>query len=60
VSAIWGQKHIQNNQKPIGKSILAYEFKKKKNYKPKVLRLLPSVWDIQKENHTLGYGFKNL
>jgi hypothetical protein len=25
---------------------------------PKVSRLLPNVCDFQKENHTLGYGFK--
>jgi hypothetical protein len=27
---------------------------------PKVSRLLPDVCDFQKENHTPGYGFKNL
>jgi hypothetical protein len=27
---------------------------------PKVSRLLSNVCDFQKENHTLGYGFKNL
>jgi hypothetical protein len=31
----------------------------KKICKPKVLRLLPNVCDLEKENHTLGYGFKN-
>jgi hypothetical protein len=33
---------------------------KKKIHVPKVLRLLPNVWDFQKENHTLGYGFQNI
>jgi hypothetical protein len=32
----------------------------KKIREPKVLRLLPNVCGFQKENHTLGYGFKNL
>jgi hypothetical protein len=38
------------------------DFKKSqgKNPQPKVLRLLPNVCDFQKENHTLGDGFKNL
>jgi hypothetical protein len=49
-------KHIQNNNKSIGKSIPALDFKnlKKKICKPKVLRLWQSVCDFQKENHTLG------
>jgi hypothetical protein len=36
------------------------EFKilKKKIHEPKVSRLLPNVCDLQKENHTLGYGSK--
>jgi hypothetical protein len=53
-------KHIQNNQKSIGKSIPAYGFKKisRKIRKPNVLRLMPNVGDFLKENHTLGYGFK--
>ncbi len=44
------------------KSIPAYGFKKSqaKNLQPKVWVLLASVCDFQKENHTLGYGFKNL
>ncbi len=31
-------------------------------FKISLTRLLPNVWDFQKENHTLGlgYGFKNL
>jgi hypothetical protein len=33
---------------------------KKEIRKPKVSRLLPDVCDFRKENHTLGYGFKNL
>ncbi len=58
-------KHIQNNQESIGKSIPTYGFlkSKKKIRKPKVWRFLPNVCDFQKENqenHTLGYGFKNL
>ncbi len=32
----------------------------KKIQEPKVSRLLPNVCDFQKENHTLGYGFKTL
>jgi hypothetical protein len=28
--------------------------------KTKVWRVLPNVCDFQKENHTLGYEFKNL
>jgi hypothetical protein len=55
-------KHIQNSQISIGKSILTYRFKNlnKKVREPKVSRLLPNVCDFQNENHTLGYGFKNL
>jgi hypothetical protein len=54
--------HIQNNQKPKGKSITGYDLKnlKEKIQELKVLRLLPNVCDFQKENHTLGYGFKNV
>ncbi len=33
---------------------------KKKIREPKVSRLLPNICDFQKENLTLGYGFKNL
>ncbi len=33
---------------------------KKKIQEPKVSRLLPNVCDLQKENHTLWYGYKNL
>jgi hypothetical protein len=33
---------------------------KKKIREPKVSRLLPTVCDFQNENHTLGYGLKNL
>jgi hypothetical protein len=33
---------------------------KKKIREPKVSRFLPNACDFQKENHTLGYGFKNL
>jgi hypothetical protein len=29
-----------------------------KNPQPKVSSFLPNVCDFQKENHTLGYGFK--
>jgi hypothetical protein len=50
-------KHIQNDQKSIGKSMPAYGFK---NLKKKIPSLLPNVCDFHKENHTLGYGFKNL
>ncbi len=51
-----------NNQKSTGKSISVYGFQKsqEKIRKPKVSRLLPNVCDFQKENHILGYGFKNL
>jgi hypothetical protein len=55
-------KHIQNNQKSMGNPNQPLDFKnlKKKTSKPKVSRLLPNVCDFQKENHILGYGFKNL
>jgi hypothetical protein len=33
---------------------------KKKIRGPKVSTLLPNVCDLQKENHTLGYGLENL
>jgi hypothetical protein len=33
---------------------------KKTIREPEISRLLPNVCDFQKENHTLGYGFKNL
>jgi hypothetical protein len=33
---------------------------KEKIREPKVSGLLSNVCDFQKENHTLGYGFKNL
>ncbi len=45
-------KHIQNNQKPIEKSIPAKKSVKQKS------RDFWTVWDFQKENHTLGNGFK--
>jgi hypothetical protein len=32
---------------------------KKQIREPKVSRLLPNVCNFQKENNTLGYGFKN-
>jgi hypothetical protein len=32
---------------------------KKKICKPKLSRLWPNICEFQKENHTLGYGFKN-
>ncbi len=38
-------------------------FKQKNDEKiceQKVSRLLPNVFDFPKENHTQGYGFKNL
>jgi hypothetical protein len=48
-------KHIQNNQKSIGKSIpMDFKNLKKKIREPEVSRLLPNVCDFQKENHTLG------
>jgi hypothetical protein len=55
-------KHIQNNQKSIGKSIPAYGFYKsqEKIQEPKDSRLMPNLCDFHKENHTLGYGFKSL
>jgi hypothetical protein len=55
-------KHIQNNQKSIGNPYQPMDFKnlKKKIREPKVSRLLPNVCDFQKENHTLGYGLKNI
>jgi hypothetical protein len=37
-----------------------FQIFKKKICESKVLRLLPNVCDFQKEDHTLGYGFKNL
>jgi hypothetical protein len=37
-----------------------FKILKKKIREPKALKLLPNVCDFQKENHTLGYGFKNL
>jgi hypothetical protein len=55
-------KHIENNQKSKGKSIQPMDFKnlKKKIREPKVSKLLPNVCEFQKENHTLGYGYKHL
>jgi hypothetical protein len=55
-------KHIQNNQKSIGKSIPAYGFEKsqEKNPQTKVSRFLLNFCDFLEENHTLAYGFKNL
>jgi hypothetical protein len=56
--------HIQNNPNPEENPYKPMDFRfnilylKKKNRKPKVSRLLPKVCDLQKENHTLGYGFK--
>jgi hypothetical protein len=50
-------KHIQNNQTSIRKSIPAYGFKKSQE---KILRAKSlDVCDFQKENHTLGFEFKN-
>jgi hypothetical protein len=59
------KKLIENNQKKSkGKSVryqhMDLKNLKKKMLEPKVSRLLPNVCDFQKENHTLGYGFKNL
>jgi hypothetical protein len=55
-------KQSQNNRKSIGNPYQPIDLKnlKQKICKPKVLRLLPSVCDFQKETGTLGYGFKNL
>jgi hypothetical protein len=33
---------------------------KKKSGGPKFSRVLPNVCDFPKENHTLGYGYKNI
>jgi hypothetical protein len=49
-------KQIQINQKFIEKSKIST----KKIREPKVLRLLSNVFDFQKENRTIEYGFKNL
>jgi hypothetical protein len=48
--------------KSIGKFIPAYGFLKsqEKNPRTKSLRLLLNVCYFQKENHALGYGFKNI
>jgi hypothetical protein len=51
-------KHIQNNQKSIGKSISAYGFEKSQEKNLRIRSL--DVCDFQKENQTLGHGFKNL
>jgi hypothetical protein len=32
----------------------------RKNLRTETLETLPNICDFQKENHTLGYGFKNL
>ncbi len=55
-------KHIQNNQKSIGKSTPAYGFKNLKKIirGPTVMRLLLNVWDFQKEKQILWYGCINL
>jgi hypothetical protein len=52
----------QSEQPKIQRKILPLDFKslEKKICEPKVSRLLPNVCDFRKENHTLGYGFKNL
>jgi hypothetical protein len=52
-------KHIQNNQKSTGKSIPAYGLKnlKKKICESKVFCQMFVI--SKKENHTVGYGFKN-
>jgi hypothetical protein len=49
-------KHIQNNQK-FTPSRWIQKISRKN---PRTKRLLPNVCDFQEENHTLGYGFKNL
>ncbi len=55
-------KHIQNNQKSIGKSIPAYGFKKSEEKDPRTKSFMTfaNVCDFQKENHTLEYEFENL
>jgi hypothetical protein len=56
-------KHIQNNQKSIGKthtSLWIFKIARKKIREPKVLRLVPNVCDFRNENHTQRYEFKNL
>ncbi len=51
-------KHIQNNQKSIGKSLPAHGFKKSQENDPltKSLENFANVCDFQKENYTPGYG----
>jgi hypothetical protein len=57
-------KEIHNNQKSIGKSIPANGFVKiisrKKTLNQKSRDLCQMFVIFQKDNHTLGYGFKNL
>jgi hypothetical protein len=49
---------IDTKNKSLEKSIPAGE--KEKNLRIKSLQILPNAFDLQKENHTLGHGFKNL
>jgi hypothetical protein len=51
-------KQIQKQPKMDRKTHTILKISSKK--KSAVLRLLPNVCDFQKENHILGYGFKNL
>jgi hypothetical protein len=47
-------------QRKINTSLWIFKILRKEIREAKVSRLLPNVCDFQKENHTLGYGFKNL
>ncbi len=51
--------HIQNSQK-IHTSLWILKISRKKSANQKSLELLPNMYDLKKENHTLGYGFKNI
>jgi hypothetical protein len=44
----------------INTSLWILKILRKEIHEAKVSRLLPNVCDFQTENHTLGYGFKNL
>jgi hypothetical protein len=55
-------KHVQNTKNLSKNPYHPIDFKnlRKKSKEPKISRLVLNVCDFQKENHTLGYGFKNL
>ncbi len=50
----------QKIHRKIHTSLWILKISRKKILEQKVWKRLPNVCDFQKENHTLGYGFKNL